>query len=251
MGQYFSIGLSVFLLFISFSKSFFEDETVSSTLTNEIKIINGSLYGTVTIPVQSTSTRTFRGSSYRSRGSATSSSSDNDKEGSQYQNTIVSAHPISFSLGDKMKGDPASIQQINATFIPNVTPVTVGSVVQFVNDDPFYHNVFSLTPGSKFNIGRRETGDVYTKQIEAPKWKVTGVGPITLFCDIHSQMKATILSLDTIYYTRLNDDGTYQLGDLPEGEYEIRVFSPGFDIISKPMTIKSSENIQSNFNLGN
>lgn len=250
MGKYL-LAFSVIFLLTGFSESFNNDSTSPSILLNKIEIFNGSISGTVAIPDQNTSTRRFRGSSYRSRGSSSTNDSNEGNEESKYKNTIVSAHPLSFSLGDKMVGNPASIEQINATFIPNVTPVTIGSVVQFVNDDPFYHNVFSLTPGSKFNIGRRETGDVYTKQIEAPKWKVTGVGPITLFCDIHSQMKATILSLDTIYYTRLNDDGSYQLDDLPEGDYEIRVFSPGFDIISKPITIKSSENIESNFNLVN
>jgi plastocyanin len=248
MGKYI-LASAIVLLFTGFSSSNTNDITPVSV--DEINSFNGSVSGKVTVPDQNTSARRFRGSSYRSRGSSSTETSDSNTEESKYLNTIVSLHPLSFSLDDKMTGDPASIQQINATFIPNVTPVVVGSVVQFVNDDPFYHNVFSLTPGSKFNIGRRETGDVYTKQIEAPKWEVTGVGPITLFCDIHSQMKATILSLDTIYFTRLNDDGTYQLSDLPDGEYEIRVFSPGFDIISKPITISSSKNIESNFNLTN
>lgn len=214
-----------------------------------IKIINGSVSGTVTIPDQPGERRRFRGSSYRSRGNSSSTESSSEKEGNQYQNTIVSAHPLSFSLSDDMSGEPKTINQKDATFLPNVTPVTVGTVVQFVNDDPFFHNVFSLTPGSKFNIGRRQTGDVYSKQIDAPKWKVTGIGPITLFCDIHSQMKATILSLDTTFYTRVNDDGSFQLDDLPEGDYELRVFSPGFEIISKEISVSSNSNSESNFNL--
>jgi len=218
-------------------------------INSKNKFISGTVTGTVSIPEQNTTQRRFRGSSYRNRGNSSSSSSTTNEENSKYENTIVSAHPISFSLPDDLSGEPTIIGQKDATFLPNVTPVTVGTVVQFVNDDPFFHNVFSLTPGSKFNIGRRPTGDVYSKQIEAPKWKVTGIGPITLFCDIHSQMKATILSLDTPFFTRLDEDGSYQMDDLPDGEYEIRVYSPGFEIASKKIEVSSNSAIESNFNL--
>lgn len=245
------LAFSVVILFTGFSGSTLNELAKSSLLINEFNVKNGTLYGNVEIPIQRTQNRRFRGSSYRSRGSSSESNSSSDNDGSKYLNTIVSAHPISFSLNENIAGEPIAIEQKDATFFPNVTPVTVGTVVQFINNDSFFHNVFSLTPGSKFNIGRRPTGDVYSKQIEAPKWKVTGVGPITLFCDVHSQMKATILSLDTIYFTRLNDEGNYELSDLPEGEYEIRVYSPGFDIITHEINIGSDSSTESNFNLTN
>ncbi|MFY0685408.1 MAG: carboxypeptidase-like regulatory domain-containing protein [Balneola sp.] len=210
---------------------------------------NGGITGRVIVPVEDIQRRRFRGSSYRNRGNSASTSSESENQENNIGNTIVSAHPISFSLPNDISGEAVIIDQKDAVFIPNVTPVTVGTVVQFVNNDPFFHNVFSLTPGSRFNIGRRPTGDVYSKQIEAPKWKVTGIGPITLFCDVHSQMKATILSLDTPYFTRLNEDGTYELNDLPEGTYELRVYNPGFELESKEITISSDKNIESNFNL--
>ena len=55
--------------------------------------------------------------------------------------------------------EPAEIDQENASFVPQVTAVPSGSTVEFINSDPFYHNVFSLTPGARFNIGRRPTGN--------------------------------------------------------------------------------------------
>lgn len=211
--------------------------------------LNGGITGKVIIPVENTQIRRFRGSSYRNRGNSASAASDSENQENSINNTIVSAHPISFSLPDDISGEAVTIDQKDAVFIPNVTPVTIGTVVQFVNNDPFFHNVFSLTPGSKFDIGRRPTGYVYSKQIDAPKWKVTGIGPITLFCDVHSQMKATILSLDTPYFTRLNEDGTYELNNLPQGTYEIRVYNPGFELETKEVTISSDKTIESNFNL--
>ena len=238
---------------IAFITAFSSKDVEKKSNSFSVNQFNGTISGTVTVPDQSTARRQFRGSSYRSRGNTSSSDSNSEKntvaEGTRFSNTIVSAHPLSFSIPDDMSGEPVRIEQIDAVFLPNVTPVTVGTIVQFVNNDPFFHNVFSLTPGSKFNIGRRETGDVYSKQIDAPKWKVTGIGPITLFCDVHSQMKATILSLDTPYFTRLNEDGSYELKDLPEGEYEIRVYNPSFDIQSRTVSLQTNSTEQTDFNL--
>ena len=62
-------------------------------------------------------------------------------------------------------------------------------------------------------------------------------------------MNATILSLDTPYFTRLNEDGTYHLKNLPIGTYEIRVFNSNFDIISKVVEVKTGMNTVLNFNL--
>lgn len=247
------IAFSVVLFVVASSSNTIDEMPSNFSFTHSIDAINGTITGTVTVPEQSTGTRQFRGSSYRSRGTSSSASSTDSspEEGSKFKNTIISAHPLSYSISDDISGEPVIIGQKDATFLPNVTPVSVGTVVQFINDDPFFHNVFSLTPGSKFNIGRRQPGDVFSKQIEAPKWKVTGIGPITLFCDVHSQMKATILSLDTPYFTRLNEDGTYRLSNLPDGDYEIRVYNPSFDIISKTISIQSDNTIETNFNLAN
>ncbi len=251
MTKYFFF-LSVFLILFSGSIGY-KSKSLNPYVSLEDGNLNieGSISGSVIIPVKRTTGRRFRGSSYRNRGSSSDSNSGSESGSNQYTNTIVSAHPTSYTLPNDISGKTVQIGQTDAVFIPNVTPVTVGTVVQFINNDPFFHNVFSLTPGSKFNIGRRPTGDVYSKEIEAPKWKVTGTGPISLFCDVHSQMNATILSLDTPYFTRLDESGNYSLTGLPEGTYEIRVYNPEFEIIRKEMVIENGVNKQSNFNLAN
>lgn len=211
---------------------------------------SASIHGTVTLPPSSSAGRKFRGSAYRNRGSS-SGSSDAPEVSNRFLKTIISAHPTSYSIENLPVSDSVQIIQQDAVFIPNVTPVTVGSTVQFINDDPFYHNVFSLTPGAKFNIGRRPTGDVYTKEVPPTKWKVSGLGPIDLFCDIHSQMNAVILSLDTPYFTRVNEDGTFSLTDLPAGTYELRIYNQEFDPVSRKITVAENEDYEVNFNLMN
>ena len=221
-------------------------QTISATNT-----VPAVIYGAVTLPPPVVSSaRRSRGSAYRSRGSSGSETEQNTVQ-DRYSNTILSLHPTSYQIQNLPTVDTVKIVQFDAVFIPQVTPVTVGSTVQFINDDPFYHNVFSLTPGAKFNIGRRPTGDVYSKEVPPTKWKVSGLGPIDLFCDIHTQMNAVILSLDTPYFTRLNDDGSYELSDLPSGTYELRIYNKNYDLYTQKITVADNERYEVNVNILN
>lgn len=240
--------IGVFLLINSSGLS--TDSGVVTVYNYSYLVPNASIHGTVTMPATNSGGRKFRGSAYRNRGSS-SGSDDMPEVTNRFLKTIISAHPTSFTIANLPVSDSVQIVQKDAVFIPNVTPVTVGSTVQFINDDPFYHNVFSLTPGAKFNIGRRPTGDVYTKEVPPTKWKVSGLGPIDLFCDIHSQMNAVILSLDTPYFTRVNEDGTFSLMDLPQGTYELRLYNQEFEPVSRKITVAENEDYEVNFNLVN
>ncbi len=232
------ILLGAFLLApVSINKS----DSLLSTV-EEATIENGSISGTVVLPaIQRSSNNRFRGRTYRNRTSGESSNDENSSSTSNYNDVIISAHPISFTAETVPLAEPAQVIQKDAIFVPRVTAVTVGSTVQFINDDPFFHNVFSLTPGAKFNIGRRPKGDVYSKVVPELNWRVEGIGPISVYCDIHSQMNAIILSLDTPYFTRANEDGSFQLGNLPPGEYEIRAYHPKFNLIIQEITISSDQ----------
>jgi len=243
----------VFLISSTFLLSFFSlgkvDEIKSPLISIEIN--QSVVSGKVTLPPTSTATtRRFRGSAYRNRGT-TSSTGDEKSQSNPYLNTVVSLHPLSFEIAKLKASDSVQIIQKDARFIPQVTPVTVGSIVQFVNDDSFYHNVFSLTPGAKFNIGRRPTGDVYSKEVPPIRWKVSGLGPIDLFCDIHSQMNAIILSLDTPYFSQLNVDGSFSLSNIPSGTYELRVYNRRFDLYTQEISVTDNEPLDININVLN
>jgi len=131
----------------------------------------GSIAGRVTVPVTKVKKRTLRGSAYRSRlGGGGEEAGKRRQTKSPYSDVVVSAHPLSFTANP----DPvtsARVDQDKITFTPRVLPVTAGSTVEFVNKDRVYHNVFSLTDGAEFNIGRKRTGYVHSEKIEA-------VGPI-------------------------------------------------------------------------
>ncbi len=230
--------------------------STSSSVVNRgslsITLDGNSVSGNVTLPSSVIAQRSFRGRAYRNRGNTTS---NNQKSESSNNNplidTIISLHPMDYKMAVEPLVEPSIIQQKDAEFIPNVTPVTVGSIVQFLNDDPFYHNVFSLTPGARFNIGRRPTGDIYEKKIPATSWKVEGLGEIQLFCDIHSQMNAVILSLDTPYYTRVNESGDFSIENIPDGEYELRAYHPRHELDSQVIFVKNEQKLSLDINFSN
>lgn len=199
-----------------------------------------TLQGAVVLPPTRSAPRRARGHAYRSRlsGTTTADLSHARDARNPFEDVIIAAFPLSFEASTEPLS-PVEIRQNGATFSPHVTPVTVGTVVQFVNDDDFFHNVFSLTPGSKFNIGRRPKGETVERRIDHVT--ISGVGPIEIFCDIHAQMNATILSLDTPYFVRASTDGSYTLANLPPGRYRVQAFHPQHGIVDHEMELTSTD----------
>ena len=148
-------------------------------------------------------------------------------------NVIVSLHPLDF----KPKLTPtkdAYISQSEQTFIPNVLPVVVGSKVHFLNEDEFFHNVKSYTRKSKFSIGRRAPGISYSVKIKK-------VGVIELNCEIHAHMNAKILSFDTPYFCRIDNEGNYSIKDVPDGRYRVELFHPNCSEIKKEVELTGGQ----------
>jgi plastocyanin len=202
----------------------------------------GQISGSVFMPIVQRDRRTFRGRIYRNR---LSSAKKVEQKGlsvqSSFIDVFISAHPISFQP-ELIQSDTVKILQLNANFIPRVTALTPGTEVEFINRDKFFHNVFSITPGERFNIGRKPTGKVVTR-------KFYQLGETKLFCDIHAQMNATIICLNTPFFTRAQPDGRYTLKGLPPGIYEIHVYHPDFSEIVEQIEIRGSDIIHRNFTL--
>ena len=108
----------------------------------------------------------------------------------------------------------SSSHQQNETFVPHVLAITKGSTVEFPNDDPFFHNVFSLSSTASFNLGRYPRGQTRAQTFTKP-------GLVKVFCDIHSHMSASILVLDHPYFTIPAVDGVYELTNVPPGQYTL------------------------------
>ena len=113
-----------------------------------------------------------------------------------------------------------TILQKNRTFLPHLLVIPVGSVVQFPNADPFYHNVFSLFEGIRFDLGLYEAGSH-----KSVTFSREGVSYI--FCDIHPEMSAVVISLSTPLYAVADATDSLAVLNIPPGDYRLHVWIEG------------------------
>lgn len=114
-------------------------------------------------------------------------------------------------------GPPIVHPQLNQSqmlFRPLVLPVLVGTTVDFPNNDNLFHNVFSYSQPREFDLGRYPRG-----QRRSVRFDRTGV--VSVYCDIHSYMYATILVLENPYFAVPDDDGSYSIDNVPPGTYKL------------------------------
>ncbi len=115
---------------------------------------------------------------------------------------------------------PYALAQKNRMFHPHLLVVPVGSAVHFPNEDPFFHNVFSLFNGKKFDLGLYESGS--TKAVE-----FTREGVSYIFCNIHPEMSAVVLALSSPLYAIAGRDGDLTVHTVPAGDYMLHVWMEG------------------------
>lgn len=107
--------------------------------------------------------------------------------------------------------------QKNKTFSPHLLVVPVGSTVDFPNQDPFFHNVFSFFDGKRFDLGLYEAGATRPVVFNKP-------GISYIFCNIHPEMSAVVIALKTPYYGISERNGSIEIPDVPAGRYEMHVW---------------------------
>lgn len=113
---------------------------------------------------------------------------------------------------------PFRLVQKDKMFSPHLLVVPVGSSVDFPNQDPFFHNVFSLFNGKRFDLGLYESGTT-----RAVRFDREGVSYI--FCNIHPEMGAVVLALSTPYYAVSTAAGAVAIHNVPPGSYRLHVWS--------------------------
>lgn len=112
--------------------------------------------------------------------------------------------------------------QRDKKFEPSLLVVPIGSTVWFPNRDPWFHNVFSLYRGKRFDLGLYQAGD--TKPVRFDR-----LGASYLFCNIHPQMSAVVLTVDSQYFGLSDASGRVTIPDVPPGKYRMHVWYENAD----------------------
>lgn len=125
----------------------------------------------------------------------------------------------------------AEIRQRNENFVPRVVAITVGSTVDFPNDDPIYHNVFSLSRTKTFDLGRFPKGKSRGERFDKP-------GVVKVFCQIHSHMSATVMVFDHPWFAVPDEQGNFDLSGVPAGMRQVTAWHERLGDTTLPVRVE-------------
>ncbi len=132
------------------------------------------------------------------------------------------------------------IVQKGKQFSPRVLPIVMGGVVEFPNEDPFNHNVFSPTPEYKFDLDYYGTGK--SKNVRFQK-----TGAVRIYCNIHSNMVADVLVVPNPYFAKTGKDGKFKISNIPAGKYTFVAWQPSGASEKRGIAIVDGKTININF----
>jgi plastocyanin len=105
----------------------------------------------------------------------------------------------------------------NKRFDPRIIAVPAGTTVDFPNLDGIFHNVFSLSPGAKFDLGLYRNGATRTMTFDTP-------GLVRVYCNIHPQMAAYLMVIEGSIWAQTGADGRALLANAPLGRVAVRAW---------------------------
>jgi plastocyanin len=134
----------------------------------------------------------------------------------------------------------ATMSQENRTFSPETLVIAAGSKVSFPNLDPIFHNVFSLSKTRPFDLGNYPKGE--TRFVTFPEPGIVSVG-----CQLHSNMSATIVVTPNRWNARADRDGRFVIQGLPPGKYTIVAWHKAAGFFRQPIQIEAGHDTDIEF----
>ncbi len=123
------------------------------------------------------------------------------------------------------------LDQRNLQFAPRVLAVRTGTTVEFPNNDRVFHNVFSFRDGKRFDLGLYPIGSIKHVRFDKP-------GVSRVFCNIHPQMAAYVVSVDSPWFAVSAADGSFTLPDVPAGTYTYQAWRAGGPTLTGRHTVQ-------------
>ena len=126
---------------------------------------------------------------------------------------------VVFLDGVRVKARPekASVVMKGKTFIPHVVAVPVGGTVEFPNEDPIFHNAFSVSGENRFDLALYKRPKTGAQTFQHP-------GVVKVYCNIHPQMSAVVVVVDNPFFTKVQPDGTFTVENVPAGKHRLKAW---------------------------
>jgi plastocyanin len=112
---------------------------------------------------------------------------------------------------------PPAMTSAQKRFTPHVLAVAQGTVVSFPNQDRVFHNVFSRSAGSEFDLGLYRNGDSRSVRFSKP-------GLVRVYCNIHPDMAGYVRVLEDGVFTTTDDQGAFRLPGIAPGRRTAQVW---------------------------
>ena len=162
-----------------------------------------------------------------------------DRDTSELDNVIVfvNSSPRVDSAPQRV-----TIRQANEEFVPHVVAVSVGSTVEFPNDDLIFHNVFSLSRAATFDLGRYPRNTSKARTFTKP-------GVVKVFCHLHSHMSAIVRVFAHPYFATPDRNGWFTIADVPAGRHEVTAWHERAGEVTQAATVDGGGTTELTFSL--
>ena len=136
--------------------------------------------------------------------------------------------------------EPHLMDQREKIFIPHVLPILKEEKVAFLNSDPFLHNVHAY-------LGRETLFNMAIMKSSKPKPRVKSfnqVGEHVILCDVHPEMEAWIIVLESPYFAIIKKNGSYKIENVPTETYILKTWHKKLKSQSREITVGESETVE-------
>jgi plastocyanin len=132
--------------------------------------------------------------------------------------------------------EEALLDQEGCMYKPTMLAVRTGQPIKIRNSDDTLHNIHPRpTKNAEFNIGQPRKGMETTKTFDKEEIMIP-VG-----CDVHPWMRSYIAVLSHPYFAVTKEDGSYEIKNLPAGEYEVEATHPKLKTSTAKVTVKDGD----------
>jgi plastocyanin len=206
-------------------------EVVVLLLLLPVTGVAGTIRGTVRLPSAGGPSASFQ--PYAGRASSLSAPARAVRGRMTDAVISIESLPAAVDAGLAASAPRPRLSQSQQAFVPRVLAIPVGTTVDFPNLDAIYHNVFSVSPARRFDLGKYPRGDSRAVKFQKP-------GVVNVYCDIHSDMAAFIVVLPNRAFTQAAEDGSWRLPDLPPGRYTVHWWHPDFEGGRREVTVPAT-----------
>jgi hypothetical protein len=136
----------------------------------------------------------------------------------------------------KLKSKPGTytIDQKKCTYFPHVSAMPQGSELKILTSDPINHNIHTYSfENDPINIMFLPNQD-YSQEMEEPE-------VIKVSCDLHSWMEAYIVVTPHSYFSITQNDGAFEIKDVPPGKYTLKLWHESLGEESRKIEVGKNE----------